>query len=81
MHQNKLLLEVLQWGGAMGIIIGHVLNAVGPSMYPYNIIAFFVGSALFLTWAAVIKSKPQITVNLVSILIGAIGLVNAFVAK
>ena len=77
MHKEHFL-EVMQWGGATGIILGHVLNAIGPSAYPYNIIAFFIGTAMFLTWAFAIANKPQITVNLVSIVIGVAGLVKAF---
>ena len=41
--------EALQWAGAVAIIAGHVLNAVGPAAYPYNIIVFAVGTVLFLT--------------------------------
>ena len=36
--------EVLQWAGAVLIIAGHSLNAIGPSMYPYNIVVFAVGT-------------------------------------
>ena len=32
--------ETLQWTGAVFIIAGHSLNAVGPAAYPYNIVAF-----------------------------------------
>ena len=34
--------DTLQWTGAAAIIAGHILNAVGPSMYPYNIAVFAV---------------------------------------
>jgi len=78
MSRKHYFLEVMQWGGATNIILGHVLNAVGPSVYPYNIIAFFIGTIMFLTWAVIIANKPQITVNFVSIVIGTIGLVKAF---
>ena len=70
--------EVLQWTGAAAIIAGHVLNAMGPSMYPYNIIVFAVGTVAFLTWAVRVRNKPQAVVNLVSLAIGIVGLYKAF---
>ena len=70
--------ETLQWTGAVAIIAGHSLNAVGPSMYPYNVVVFAVGTVAFLTWAVRVRNKPQAVVNLVSLAIGAVGLYNAF---
>jgi hypothetical protein len=70
--------ETLQWSGAVAIIAGHSLNAVGPSMYPYNVVVFAVGTVAFLTWAVRVRNKPQAVVNLVSLAIGAVGLYNAF---
>ena len=70
--------EVLQWTGAVLIIAGHSLNAIGPSMYPYNIVVFAVGTLAFLTWAIRAGNRPQIAVNLVSIAIGLVGLISAF---
>jgi len=70
--------EVLQWAGAVLIIAGHSLNAIGPSMYPYNIVVFAVGTVAFLTWAIRAGNRPQIAVNLVSIAIGLVGLISAF---
>jgi hypothetical protein len=70
--------EVLQWTGAAAIIAGHVLNAVGPSMYPYNIAVFAVGTVAFLTWAARVRNVPQAVVNFVALAIGLVGLYNAF---
>jgi hypothetical protein len=70
--------ETLQWTGAVAIIAGHSLNAVGPSMYPYNVVVFAVGTVAFLTWAIRVRNKPQAVVNLVSIAIGAVGLYKAF---
>jgi nitrogen fixation-related uncharacterized protein len=68
--------EVIQWAGAVLIIAGHTLNAIGPSMYPYNIVVFAVGTVAFLTWAIRAKNQPQIAVNLVSIAIGIVGLLK-----
>jgi hypothetical protein len=70
--------ETLQWAGAVLIIAGHTLNAIGPSMYPYNIVVFAVGTVAFLVWAIRAKNRPQMAVNLVSIAIGLVGLVSAF---
>ena len=70
--------DTLQWTGAVAIIAGHVLNAVGPSMYPYNIIVFAVGTVAFLAWALRVQNKPQAVVNFVSLAIGAVGLYKAF---
>lgn len=69
--------ELLQWLGAVTIIIGHTLNAIGPVVYPYNIVAFTIGTVLFLTWAFRISSKPQLLVNIVSLAISVIGLIKA----
>jgi glucose dehydrogenase len=70
--------EVLQWAGAVLIIAGHSLNAIGPSMYPYNIVVFALGTVAFLIWAIRAKNRPQMAVNFVSIAIGIVGLVSAF---
>jgi hypothetical protein len=69
----------IQWIGATLIIVGHVLNAIGPSMYPYNIIVFALGTITFLTWAYRVNNKPQLVVNVVSLAIGIIGLTNAII--
>jgi len=70
--------EILQWAGALFIVAGHSLNAVGPAAYPYNILTFFIGTILFLIWTVRVANKPQMFVNLVSVLIGLSGLVKAF---
>lgn len=70
--------ESLQWAGALFIIAGHSLNAVGPAAYPYNILAFFLGTVFFLIWTFRVANKPQMLVNVVAIAISAAGLVRAF---
>jgi hypothetical protein len=70
--------EVLQWTGAVFIIAGHSLNAVGPAAYPYNILAFFLGTILFMVWTIRVANRPQLMVNIVALCIGASGLVKAF---
>jgi hypothetical protein len=70
--------NMLQWVGAVAIIAGHVLNSIGPSMYPYNIIVFAVGTVAFLTWAVRVRNTPQAVVNIVALAIGLVGLYKAF---
>jgi hypothetical protein len=71
--------DTLQWTGAAAIIAGHVLNAVGPSMYPYNIAVFAVGTVAFLAWAVRVRNVPQAVVNVVALTIGLVGLYNAYI--
>ena len=68
----------LQWAGAVFIIIGHVCNSIGPNAYPYNIVAFTLGTIAFMTWAIRVKNKPQFIVNAVAIITCLIGLVKAY---
>ena len=70
--------DILQWAGAVFIVAGHSLNAVGPAAYPYNIVAFFLGTILFLAWSIRVANKPQLLVNIVALSIGASGLYRAF---
>ena len=70
--------ETLQWAGAVFIIAGHALNAVGPAAYPWNILAFFAGTVFFMWWSIRVANKPQLLVNLVAISISAMGLIRAF---
>ena len=74
----KRIDNTLQWAGAAAIIAGHVLNSLGPSVYPYNIVVFAVGTVLFLAWAIRVRNTPQAVVNVVSLAIGAVGLFKAF---
>jgi hypothetical protein len=69
--------DILQWSGAAAIIAMHVLNAMGPEAYPWNIIAAFIGTVLFLAWTIRVKNLPQFTVNVVALLIGLWGLYRA----
>jgi hypothetical protein len=69
--------EILQWTGAVFIIAGHSLNAVGPAAYPYNILAFFLGTILFMAWSIRVANKPQLLVNIVALAIGLTGLAKA----
>jgi len=71
--------EILQWVGAVFIIAGHSLNAVGPAAYPFNIMTFFIGTVLFLIWSLRVKNRPQLLVNVIALSIGATGLYRAFI--
>jgi hypothetical protein len=70
--------EVLQWAGAVFIIAGHSLNAVGPAAWPWNILTFFIGTILFLTWTIRVRNRPQLLVNVVALGIGIAGLTRAW---
>ena len=70
--------DAIQWLGAAGIILGHTLNALGPEFYPWNIIAFLIGTCSFLIWAATTGNRPQLVVNLVAFLLGITGIYKAF---
>ena len=68
--------NILQWSGVFFIVLGHTLNALG-TMDPYNILAFFVGTILFLAWAYRVNNSAQIVVNVVSVGICILGLYRA----
>ena len=70
--------DILQWAGAVFIIAGHVCNAMGPSVYPYNIVAFTLGTIAFMAWTIRVKNRPQLIVNIVAIVTCLIGLVSAW---
>jgi hypothetical protein len=78
MITKRFIDETLQWTGAVAIIAMHVLNAMGPEAYPYNIIAAFVGTVAFLAWTVRVRNLPQFTVNVIALAIGLVGLYKAF---
>ena len=69
--------NILQWTGAVAIVLGHAFNAMGPVMYPWNIIVFAIGTVLFMLWALRVGNRPQLMVNVVSLAIGLVGLYKA----
>lgn len=71
--------ENLQWIGAFFIIAGHSFNAIGPDFYPYNILAFTLGTVFFLIWTLRVRNNPQLIVNLVAITTCIIGLTKAYI--
>lgn len=69
--------NILQWTGAVAIVLGHAFNAMGPAMYPWNIAVFAIGTVMFMTWALRVGNRPQLMVNVVSLAIGLVGLLKA----
>ena len=71
--------EVLQWTGAFFITAGHVLNTLGSAYHrdTWNIVAFAVGTVLFLTWTIRVENKPQMAVNVAALATMAVGLYKA----
>ena len=69
--------EIIQWIGALAIIAGHSLNAIGHAAYPWNIYAFAVGTVAFLAWSIRVGNRPQLAVNLVALGLGLAGIYNA----
>ena len=69
--------NTLQWTGAVAIVLGHAFNAMGPAMYPWNIIVFAIGTVMFMLWALRVGNRPQLMVNVVSLAIGLVGLYKA----
>jgi len=69
--------DIIQWAGVVFIVAGHILNSIG-NMDPYNIIAFTFGTILFMTWALRVRNNAQVVVNVVSVVICALGLYRAF---
>jgi len=70
--------DALQWVGAVGVIAGHSLNAVGPAAYPWNVVSFFIGTTFFMAWSVRARNRPQTLVNIVAVAIGLTGLYKAF---
>jgi len=69
--------DVLQWVGCLFLIGGHSLNARGPEVHPWNIVAFTLGTLMFLIWTIRVRNAPQMTVNAVSITLCVVGLLKA----
>jgi hypothetical protein len=69
--------EALQWVGAVFIILGHSLNALG-NLDPWNIVAFFLGTIAFLTWTIRVGNRPQGLVNVIAMATCLLGLLRAW---
>jgi hypothetical protein len=73
--------DIIQWSGAFFIILMHVLNSAleyGYSVRPYNLMAAALGTICFMTWSFRVANKPQLLVNVVAMVICALGLFKAF---
>jgi hypothetical protein len=71
--------ELVQWAGALFVVLGHSLNAIGPSVYPWNILGFLIGTSFFFIWSIRMANKPQLAVNIVALAIGLFGLWKALI--
>jgi hypothetical protein len=71
--------DKLQWFGALNMIAAQVITSLFPLLYPYNIVLFALGGLAFLVWGVMVKNRPQIMVNIVGLIICALGLVKAFI--
>ena len=71
-------IDLLQWPGAVFIILMHVGNAIGPAAYPYTLIAALLGTCCFLAWSYLAGNRPQLLVNLVAMTVLVVGLFKAF---
>jgi len=77
---EKVFNEVLQWAGAFFITAGHVLNTLGSAYHRdvWNIVAFAVGTFLFLVWTIRVANKPQMAVNVAALATMTVGLYRAW---
>ena len=73
--------EIIQWSGAFFIILMHVMNSAleyGYNLRPYNLVAAALGTICFMLWSFRVANKPQLLVNVVAMVICALGLYKAF---
>ncbi len=73
--------EIIQWSGALFIILMHVMNSAleyGYNLRPYNLVAAALGTVCFMLWSYRVANKPQLLVNVVAMAICILGLVKAF---
>ena len=74
--------EIIQWSGALFIILMHVMNSAleyGYNLRPYNLVAAALGTICFMLWSFRVANKPQLLVNVVAMAICALGLYKAFI--
>jgi energy-converting hydrogenase Eha subunit E len=79
MIQKNRINEVLQWTGALFIIVGHMLNAVGSEYHKdiWNQLSFAIGTVCFLIWTLRVANKPQMTVNIIGLIAINFGIFKA----
>ena len=70
--------SVLQWTGTAALLTMYTLMSFYPELHPWNIVAALVGGACYLTWTVRVSNRPQMIVNAVALVIGAMGLYKAW---
>ena len=73
-----MLNSILQWAGTACLLTMYILMNFYPNLYPWNIVAFLIGTVAFLAWTVRVANKPQLLVNVVALTLGAVGLYKAF---
>jgi hypothetical protein len=68
--------DVFQWLGTACFMVMYVLMSF--NMYPWNIVAGFMGGSFYLIWSVRVANKPQTITNLVGIGVCVMGMIKAF---
>ena len=70
--------DIIQWAGTACFMVMYTLMSFYPNLHPWNIVAGFMGGALYMVWSLRVMNKPQMITNLVGIAICAVGLFKAW---
>jgi len=68
--------DAVQWCGTVCFLTMYALMSF--NLYPWNILAGFMGGGFYLIWSVRKANTPQTVTNLVSVTICALGLIKAF---
>ena len=68
--------DAVQWCGTVCFLTMYGLMSF--NLYPWNILAGFMGGGFYLIWSVRKANTPQTVTNLVSVTICALGLIKAF---
>jgi hypothetical protein len=68
--------DAIQWAGTACFMVMYTLMSL--NMYPWNIVAGFLGGACYMVWSLRVANKPQMVTNAVGIAICLVGLYKAF---
>jgi hypothetical protein len=66
----------IQWVGTGCFLTMYTLMSF--DVYPWNILAGFMGGVCYLIWSIRVANKPQLVTNIVALTICAFGLFKAF---
>jgi uncharacterized membrane protein len=66
----------IQWVGTGCFLTMYTLMSF--DVYPWNIVAGFMGGFCYLIWSIRVANKPQLVTNIVALTICAFGLFKAF---